>query len=467
MFYDERIERERGRISKNSVIISVIGALIYGLLNLFNILLCIEKPRFSHFLHLGVEAAVIISGIAVLAVGSLRYRRPKDERIRAEQLAFYGKAGEAHLCAVFCVWAFLMPLCALFPLPSINFYALPYDYGLYLLFFPLAVYCVYSFKKNAIYFNYSILESEDYYKKAFKNAGKFGIRALILLALSLAVLGFCAPFANISPAKFFSCALSVILTYVFCYTSACVLYILLSALEKTSYANEERLISCATVISFVTCVALIFAISVIALAASSYINSLSAEDIRAFQMLGLTVGELVARVNYILNGIKVLCHLALALSLAYLRYEYCRVKESRLLSVSAASFLEVIALRGFLLACFRIIIAIAEHHANGGGMLSLKLSLAYSDISYGASLLELIFISLMIISLVRGGALHKAHIISIPLFALLSCILIFLMTQTNAEEFSHITSAVSPIIPIYCSFIVISLGKKRAESFLR
>ena len=463
MFYDERIERERGRISRNIMIVSIIGAIIYGTLNLSNMLLCLEKPTFRHFLHLGEEAAIILSGIIILAIGTFKYFLPFDERKRSERDIFYSKAITAHLYAVFSVWAFLMPLTLLYPLPSINFYALPYDYGLYLLFFPIVVYCVYSFKKQAIYFNYSIIESEDYYKNVFKNIARFGLRVLVLLAISFSTLCFSVIFTNIRPEKFFSCALSIILTFVFCFAGACVLYLMLSALEKTSYDNEEKLISRATVISFVTSVSLIFAISVIALAASFYINSLLNEDIRTFEMLGITVGELVARVNYVINGIKTLCLLSLTLSLAYLRYEYCRIKESKLLSFSAAAFLCVNAIRGFLLACFQIIIVIATQLVNDNGILLHTLSQIYSNISYIASLLELILIAIMIIALVRDGTIHKANIASVPVFALFACVLIFLMTQTNANEFSHITSALSPLIPIYCSFIVISLGKKQAN----
>lgn len=471
MFYDERIERERGRISRNCIIISVICALIYGALNLSNILLCLEKPAFRHFMHLGVEGAIILSGIIILAVGMLKYFSRHDERSRAERDIFYNKAGFVHLCVTFCAWAFLMPLTALNPLPSINFYALPYDYGMYLLFFPIVIYCVYSFKKSEIYFNYSLLNGNDYYKYVIKNIGKLGLRTLVLFAVSLTTLCFSIVAVNITPKNFLSCALSIILTYVFCFASAASLYLLLSVLEKSSYDNEKMLISKATVISFVTCVGLIFVMAIFSIAASSYINSLSREEINAFAMIGITIGELVARANYIISGMKTISILALTLSLTYFCYEYGRVKKSKLFSRSAAAFLGIAGIKNFFLSCYQIAMVITIQvvrdmaESMDGFYLEHSLSQWYTNLSYAASFLQLVCICLMIIALVRDGALHKANIISIPIIAIMLCVLIFLETQTNANDFSYIINTFYPLVPLYCVFLVIFLGRKRADCF--
>ena len=44
MFYDERIEYEKGRISRNCIILAVILSLIYGALYITNVTLSIWKP---------------------------------------------------------------------------------------------------------------------------------------------------------------------------------------------------------------------------------------------------------------------------------------------------------------------------------------------------------------------------------------------------------------------------------------
>ncbi len=434
-------------------------------------LLCLEKPAFRHFMHLGVEAAIILSGIIILAVGTFKCFSPCDERGRAERNIFYNKASIVHLCVVLCVWAFLMPLASLYPLPSINFYALPYDYGMYLLFFPIVIYCVYSFKKSAIYFNYSLLDGEDYYKNVLKNIGKLGLRTLALFAVSLTTLCFSVLVVNMTPKTFFTCALSIILTYFFCYASVSALYLLLSVLEKASYDNEKKLISKATVISFAACVGLIFIMAGFSIAASSYINSLSGEKINSFAIMGITVGELVARANYIISGMKTLSILALTLSLTYFCYEYGRVKKNKLFSSSAAAFLGIAGLKNFFLSCYQIgmVITIQVVRDMGESMdgfyLEHSLSLWYTNLSYAASFLQLVCICLMIIALVRDGTLHKANIISIPIIAVMLCVLIFLETQMNAAQFSSVINTFYPIIPIYCVFLVIFLGKKSADCF--
>jgi len=473
MFYDERIERERGRISRNIIIISVIGALIYGALNLANMLLCLERPAFRHFMHLGMEAIIILSGVIILCLGAFKYFSPCDERGNAERNIFYNKASTVHLRIALCAWACLMPLAALRPLPSINFYALPYDYGMYLLFFPIVIYSVYSFKKSEIYFNYSILDSKDYYKNVLKNIGKLGFYALALLAISLSTLCFSILIINITPKEFLSCALSVFLTYFFCYASVSALYLLLSVLEKASYDNEKMLISKATVISFVICVGLIFLMAGFSIAASSYINALSREEINSFAMMGITVGELVARANYIISGMKTLSVLAFTLSLTYFCCEFGRVRKSKLFSRSAAAFLCIAGIKNFFLSCYQIAMVITIQVVRDMGVnmdgfyLEHSLSLWYTDLSYTASFLQLVCICLMIIALVRGGALHKAHILSIPIITVMLWILIFLETQTNAAQFSYVINVFYPIIPIYCVFLVISIGKKSADSFDR
>jgi hypothetical protein len=172
MFYDERIEFEKGRISRNCIIISVLASLVYGALFLINIITGIEDAGFRHFFHIGVEAAIIVSGSVCLIIGFFKNVFSKDERAQAERNLFYNKAAIIHLAVTFAAWAFIMPFALAYPLPRINFLAFPYDYGLSMLFFPTVSYCVYSFKKSEIYFNYSILESKSYYKSVFRNIGK-------------------------------------------------------------------------------------------------------------------------------------------------------------------------------------------------------------------------------------------------------------------------------------------------------
>ena len=466
MFYDERIEYERGRISRNCIIISVIGALIYGALNLTNILICIEKPAARTFLHFGIEIVIILSGIICLAVGFFKVKFAHDERTLAERNIFYNKSSMVHLGRTLAAWAFLMPFAAVYPLPSVNVSAMPYDYGLSLLFFPIVIYIVYSFKKHEIYFNYSILENEHYYTGVLKNIGKFGLRMLELLGISL--FGLCLCIFKIKAKEFLIYFLAFIITYIFIFVTSSLLYLLLSALEKSSYDNQTKLISKSTVISFAVSVALTIVSSAIALSATSFINSLEQTDVQKLQYLtGMTLGDFVAKVSYFLNYINSLVILALVLSITYFCYEYRRTKQNRLLSASCAAILILKGFRGFFSACYRIVQIIVIHVSSDPQKyrdvyLEHDLAELYLFLTYLLSFMEIVAVALIILALVRDKAIAKGNIAALPIFAVLCGVALFLGTLFNATEFSYFSDFLGVAIPVYCAVLIALIGRKNA-----
>ncbi len=459
MFYDERIEYERGRISRNCIIISVIGAFIYGALNLTNILIGIENPRAHHFLHIGIEIFIILSGIICLTVGAFKAKSSRDERTLAERNIFYNRAGMIHLRMTLAIWAILMPFAAAYPLPSINFSAMPYDYGLALLILPIVTYIVYSFKKHEIYFNYSILENEHYYNCVLKNIRKFGLRMLGLFGISLFGLLIC-----ISKIKIYILVLiiSYIFIYIFIFTISSLLYLLLSALEKSSYDNQTKLISKATTVSFITSTALTVVCSAISVKVMAYINSLNKSDMN----MNIPIGTLIARLDYLISYINFFITLALILSITYFCYEYSRAKQNRILSASCGAILVLKGCKEFFSACYRIIqITVSTViHSNWDKYndiyLERRLVELYLYLTYFIAFSEIIATILIIIALVRDKTIVKGNIAAIPVLAALCCIALFLITQLNFTEFSYFSNALSAVITVYCAVLIALIGRK-------
>ena len=471
MFYDERIEFEKGRISRNCIIISVVASLIYGALYLINIIMGIENPGFRHFFHLGIEAVIILSGSILLITGFCKGVFSKDERTQAGRNLFYGKAALIHLCITLIAWAFIMPFALAYPLPQINFLAFPYDYGLSMLFFPTVSYCVYAFKKSEIYFNYSILESKHYYRGVMRNIGKFGgFIALLFLAsftgLSLIIF---TQIRSIKPEALLSYISSVFLTHVTVFLLSSLLYLLLSMLEKASYDNETRLVSKSTVISFLTAACLTLAVSVMAYFSAIWINDLLINR-NDWNNEHFTVGELVTAISNALSLVQSFIFLMLILSITYFYYEYSRFKKNRMLSVSIATILSVKSLYKLLPTYFNLIrlIAINAFENKTVGIRDIYIEKTIEEIhlylTYFLNFAEILALALIIVALIKDGTLSKESFASLAVLAVLFGVIVFLSTQLRAYEFAQAKAIFAAVVYIYYAVIVAFLGGKKIDA---
>ena len=94
MFYDERIEYEKGRICRNCIIISIFIAIalavprvlnIYYYINSFNIYI-----PYEYFLTAATEITVIISGVICLLIGFFyKLKEENGEYKKACKSSFY------------------------------------------------------------------------------------------------------------------------------------------------------------------------------------------------------------------------------------------------------------------------------------------------------------------------------------------------------------------------------------------
>ncbi|MBQ9746609.1 MAG: hypothetical protein IJW21_07270 [Clostridia bacterium] len=471
MFYDERIEYERGRISRTCIIISVIFALIYGALNLANILTGIEAPGLRHFFHLGLEAVIAVSGTLCLVIGFFRNIAIKDERTKTERNLFYNKAALVHLCVTLTAWSLIMPFSLAYPLPRINFYALPYDYGISLLFFPIVSYCVYSFKSSEIYFNYSILESKHYYKGVLRNIGKFGGYMALLLVISFTCLSFIilAQIRTIAPEALLSYVSSIFLAHVIAFAVSSVLYLFLSMLEKASYDNETRLVSKATVVSFLVAACLTLVVYIVAFFAVIWINDLHING-SLLEGTRITVGQAVTAINYSLSLVQSFVFLAFILSITYFCYEYRRVKKNRLLSGSVITILTIKSLYQILPTFFNLAQRISvKLFANPqAGIYSYELEKGIEEfhmyLTYFINFAEILALALIITALIKDGTLSKESYASLAIIAVLFGVMVFLSTQLGAVAFSQARAIFSGVIYIYCAITVAILGSKKFDA---
>lgn len=70
MFYDERIEGKKGSIAKNSIVMSVVIAIVFAALRVVNVL----KNGYDakHLWLVSIEFAVVLVGVVCLCVGELK-----------------------------------------------------------------------------------------------------------------------------------------------------------------------------------------------------------------------------------------------------------------------------------------------------------------------------------------------------------------------------------------------------------
>ncbi len=467
MFYDERIEFEKGRISRNCILLSVIVAFFFGAVQLANTLLTIEEPlRLHHYMNAFLPVFIFVAGAVSLIYGLYLEKSERDERTKAESYAFYGRAAKRILLLTAIFWGILLPYTMLNPMPKYNFYRIPFDYIISLLFFPICTYCVYSFKKSEIYFNYSLLESENYYRGVFKNIGKFSLCVLGILVESLFLYAFMyiskymnQPISNtdMHMQKMFFGGLQIFFTVAMLCVVASALYLALSALEKASYKNETRLISLSTVVSFAVAACLTVVIFFVTSYAAYFIDEL----IRQNANFELTIGDITAAANYIIDFISSGVYIFMLLCITYFGYEYSRVYKNRLLNGALCTILAVNAANVVVSPIFSTIIMIIEDNMNDISMELRELFLYYA---YLIGLAKVVAVVLIIAALMKDGFARKGCIVLICTITLALCVVIFLTTQLGSNEISQAFALFNSFIYLCLAVLVAIIGRKNIHS---
>lgn len=440
MFYDERIELVRGKISRNCIIISVIIACFFGLLRAFNIAIFAGS---KYFIYVALEFVTILSGGIILLIGIIRYLiNNNDERFSASQSKYYVKSGIVHLFIVLFAVAVFVPVTTILPPPiSEAGYVDVRSRGfLAITFFTAGTYCCYSFKKNEIYFNYSIIGEERYYRKVFLNYCKSSLIILIMICLSFASLFLTWNSINRYTVDEFLIQLAVFaILYAVVFAILLLVYLLYSFLEKKSYDNEDNGISISTVVSFIV-YTVIYAAYTAVLVVFNFLNFES--FLQQFEAIGI--------LNYFS---KYAITFALLVFVTYFNYELRKSKDSKLFAIAClilifTEIFEVIINYTFVcLTNFFI-------HFSGTSPVMFILSNISNTIVIAICITKLTSAILMIISLIKSGIIGKANYAVIPLIVLGFGLYIFSRTQFEMPIHEGIFSVEISLLLIYFSVLL-------------
>ena len=220
MFNDERINAECGKIYSKGILFAVIITLIYTVSR--TITLFIQNTFHSFVTY--TEAVILILGIGILLVGTLKFRAGGDERTAFERHSFYKKAAKAFIIAVFATYILTIPFTTEEMLGG------QYHNHLLILLEVLGyLYIFYAFKTKEININYSLIAEKGwgYYSRVFMVIGG--------LWLSLFVPFLIAASWELVLHDSWAGALTILLAYISSAIGLSIEYFFVSLVEKTSY----------------------------------------------------------------------------------------------------------------------------------------------------------------------------------------------------------------------------------------
>ena len=443
MFYDERIEKEKGGIARNAIILSVIISAVLGAIRLTNILKNTDQS--IYLCRVVLEAVIILGGSVCLLIGFTRSKiHPKDERTIFEQSCFYNKAAFILIKTVTIVFAFFLPIVLHIGLPN-NFADGEFDRILLVLSFVVGIYVIYGFRRNDIYFNYSIMEDEHYYKSVFKNIGKLASYISCLFVVSAISFTLFVVTKELNQGILIKHILQIVGSYMTVLLELSLLYLLYSFLEKTSY-NSTRWLSKSTAISLGITVFLYAVYTIIATIADALANS----QAQAVQTVSAA------------SSLAVYIDFALLIFLTYFSYEYLKVRHNKLLSAAcltillseASAFLIGEAWSGITRLFLREMI---EYDAYTVKFFLNDGKTVLQDMSSTANLFGF---SLMIIALIRDKTIGKSNLAAIIGLVVLGGIELFLRTQTGYLEVNIYHSLVEIAVLIYLCVLVACVERR-------
>ena len=181
----DRIHTACWKIYQKGILLATLISLAYGVMHALSLSAFLsdgQAASLSSFYILFLpEAVVCVSGIAILAVGLLRFGRVKDTEDISAVYRFYFSALRLFVILAFAGYALTLPFSDRWIHSDV-----PQNY-LVLLFESLgAIYLYYALKKHDIFFNYSFIQipKKAYYKRVFRNILCIGLAFLGVFALA-------------------------------------------------------------------------------------------------------------------------------------------------------------------------------------------------------------------------------------------------------------------------------------------
>lgn len=447
MFYDERIEGVKGKIAKKAILIAFGVTFVLAQMHGINLLRNASDARFYWFAF--TDAVIYFSTVIALMIGGiLRIVYRKDERTELEQGKFYSKAAAALIKTALGALAFDLPIVLYLGKP-LTFADNGPDGIIYTLLFTVGIYVVYSFRKNDIYFNYSIMDSDRYYKGVFKNVGKLGLYTLAFLGVSM--ISFVGVVVIKSPdnARVAMILWNTLAYYLGAFTEIALLYLLYSFLEKCSY-NSEKTISRSTGISLGITI-LIYAVYT---AGVIFVDSTAISQATAVQLVS------------IMSSFDIYIKLALLIFLTYFGYEYQRVRKNKLLSAGCVTILLSETLSVFIgqVVGSLIFVFMPEIMSQEAYIINQLFSTINVTIEDASSLANAVGFVLIIFALVKDKLICKAHRFALGAFAAFGGVELFLRTQVDVLQVNIYHFFVEIIVLCYFGLLVVRTGKKARET---
>lgn len=220
MFNDERINMECGKIYSKLILFAVIITLIYTVSR--TITLFIQNTFHSFVTY--TKAVILILGIGILLVGTIKFRAGGDERTAFERHSFYKKAAKVFIIAVFATYILTIPF------TTEEMLGVQYHNHLLILLEVLGyLYIFYAFKTKEININYSFIAENgwDYYSRVLMVIGG--------LWLSLFVPFVIAASWELVLHDSLAGALTILIAYVSSAIGLSIEYFFVSLVEKASY----------------------------------------------------------------------------------------------------------------------------------------------------------------------------------------------------------------------------------------
>ena len=445
MFFDERIELERGKISRNSIWISTIFALVCGILRWINVAVNMDHhhyyPKSYYFLTVSTEICIVLSGLACLAAGLYSIHKEHDERFFAQQAAFFNKAGRVHLYTSLAAFSLFLPF-SLFLATTVNFASVSTDSVALNLSFLLIGYLLYAFKKRDIYFNYSIIEAPRYSLAVLKNIGKLGLGTLCCLGLS--VFGAMIGDLLLHSSHTSTVVLSCLAWWCVVFLMLTLIYAIFSVLEQISY-QKRRVLSGATLATLLTVI--------LCKAIYGILEGWLATS-------GLTAVQQLTALNHF-AFLPNVAALATLLFLVYHSSEYTAAIPDTLTRVGTLLILAATVPGDAVKFLFSLVQTIFLKRIMIEGDIRLRLLL--SDINEGllgiTHLLFLVGFALLIIGPIRKGLASRGHVVAVILSFAAFGAEIFLYTQLPATYFFLINNLVDLARYLYLSIYLAHIGK--------
>ncbi len=439
MFYDERIELEKGKICRNSIIIAMALSFLWGGIRLANIAKYTDE--FKYYLRLMPEFAIVALGLLFLGICAIRgfWGAHRDERSQYEQSRLYNQLTPLYVKALGILLSVVLPVILFIGTP-VGLADSGGDGIFTVIFLAVGTYAMYSFKKQDICLNYSIIDSDRYYKSVLKKYGKFLLYILLCFFCSLLVFLWFDVQEEVRAETWLAHLKTIGIEYLKLIFQSFFLYLLVSFLELDSYRKENRISKAVYItLGIVICFRELYAIAV-------------------FLAESVTVGHITAISSQFLNTLNYLLtptlSVAVLLFLLYFSFEYTKLGKSKGFLVGTRCLLLYRVLHVLVSQLSIQVLALIFSPFDPNEALLYRYNIIRLLVNDSLSLLRLLGFGILIVSLVRDQVIRKGHYCVFAIIAVLIGVSIFLRTQAEMLMLATVAACVETVGVIYLGYLI-------------